>query len=176
MQLISEEYRLLNEYLHKQYGDYGGGGQRHFHEVKALAESIGTTDILDYGCGKSTLSMQFSHAINQYDPAIPRFSALPEPADFVVCTDVLEHIEPELIGEVMQHLQGLTKKAIFAVIATGVSLKNLPDGRNAHLLVETPRWWLNCFFDYFDVVSYTRLANGVKIMAQPKEKKKPCAS
>jgi hypothetical protein len=171
MQLISDSYRSLNEHLHKQNGAYGGGGQRHFHEVMEIAKNLGTTDILDYGCGKSTLSTQFPFSIKQYDPAIPRFSALPDPADLVVCTDVLEHIEPELIGNVMQHLRDLTKKAIFVVVSTGVSLKDLPDGRNAHLLVESPRWWMNCFFDYFDVVSYTKLANGVKIAAQPKEKK-----
>jgi hypothetical protein len=168
MQLISEDYCGLNRHMHKQYGDYGGGGQRHFHEVKEIAESMGTTDILDYGCGKSTLSMQFPYAIKQYDPAILRFSALPEPADLVVCTDVLEHIEPDLIGNVMKHLQTLTRKGIFAVAATGPSLKYLPDGRNAHLIVETPRWWLNCFFDYFDVVSFTRMPNGIKILGQPK--------
>jgi hypothetical protein len=167
MQLLSEEYRVLNEYLHKQYGDYGGGGQKHFHEVKDIAERLGTNDILDYGCGKSTLSMQFSFAIKQYDPAIPRFSALPEPADLVVCTDVLEHIEPECLGDVMRHLKSVTKKALFAVIATGASLKMLPDGRNAHLITESPRWWLNCFFDHFDVVRFEKVSNGIKIMAQP---------
>ncbi len=167
MQLISENYRSLNAQLHKQMGEYGGGGQRWFHEINEMAKAIGTTDILDYGCGKSTLSMQFPFAIKQYDPAIPRFSLLPNPADFVVCTDVLEHIEPEFLSDVMKHLQSLTKKAIYAVVSTVPSFKTLPDGRNAHLIVENPRWWLNCFFDHFDVVSYTKTKSGLRIAAEP---------
>jgi hypothetical protein len=35
--------------------------------------------------------------IHHYDPAIPQWSAPPEPCRFVACIDVLEHIEPGLL-------------------------------------------------------------------------------
>jgi hypothetical protein len=77
----------------------------------------------------------------EYDPAIPGKDERPEFADLVVCTDVLEHIEPERIGAVLAHLRGLARKAIWCVISTKPSNKTLPDGRNAHILIRPESWW-----------------------------------
>lgn len=103
---------------------------------------VDSTDILDYGCGKSTLQQQLPFKIQQYDPAVPKYSTLPDPADIVVCTDVLEHIEPDNLGNVLLHIHSLAKKAAFLVIATRPAKKILEDGRNAHLIVKDMVWWL----------------------------------
>jgi hypothetical protein len=60
----------------------------------------------------------------------------------VVCTDVLEHIEPEHLDAVLRHVCSLAKKAVFLQIATRPAKKCLPDGRNAHLTVQSAEWWL----------------------------------
>lgn len=89
-----------------------------------------------------------------YDPGIKKHSKLPEPADFVICTDVLEHIEPELIDNVLSHLAHLTKREAYFVIFTGDCGHKLPDGRAAHLIQKPRAWWegklLEVFGEYFD--------------------------
>lgn len=169
MELISEEYRRLNQTMHETKPAYGISGREYLGDVVNICQAIGSKDVLDYGCGKSTLAMNLPFTIKQYDPAIPRFSDLPDPADIVVCTDVLEHIEPELIGNVLDHLQSLTRKVLFAVIHTEKSNKHLPDGRNAHILQESPRWWVNALWGRFDIMNFMQGEHGIKIVANPKE-------
>lgn len=126
-------------------------GHKYANSVRDLALSIGALSVLDYGCGKQTLRAALPEYLPfdwfQYDPAIPEFEAEPDPADLVVCTDVLEHIEPECLQPVLDHMRSLTQKATFIVIHTGKASKTLPDGRNAHLIQEGPRWWLNALDD-----------------------------
>jgi hypothetical protein len=168
MRLISEEYRSLNENLHQTREDYGIGGHKWADLVTGLAEAIETKDVLDYGCGKSTLAMNIPYAIKQYDPAIPKYSTLPSPADIVVCTDVLEHIEPEMIGEVLNHLQTLVKRVGFFVIATRPAKKKLADGRNAHLIIEPVRWWLNALWDKFEIQQFQLFDGEFLAVVSPK--------
>lgn len=166
--MISENYRAQNAALHKENPHYGTSGQKNAAQVTALAMSLQTRDILDYGCGKSTLANSLPFKIKQYDPAIPKYSALPEPADLVVCTDVLEHIEPEFLGDVLDHLQSLVKMRGFFVIATRPARKALPDGRNAHLIVEGARWWLNALWDKFNVLGFQDRGEEIFVMVGKK--------
>jgi 2-polyprenyl-3-methyl-5-hydroxy-6-metoxy-1,4-benzoquinol methylase len=142
MQLISDNYKELNEKLHKTNKEYGKSGKHNVDDVLKLSRMLDTTDILDYGCGKSTLQQQLPFKIQQYDPAVPKYSKLPSPADIVVCTDVLEHIEPDNLANVLLHIHELTKRAAFLVIATRPAKKILEDGRNAHLIIKDMVWWL----------------------------------
>ena len=152
--MISNSYRELNAELHKTNEHYGTSGQKYAQQIYALSLSMQTEDILDYGCGKSTLAANLPFKIKQYDPAIKKYSALPKPADVVVCTDVLEHIEPEMLGDVLDHLKSLVKRKGFFIIATRPAKKTLSDGRNAHLIIEDAKWWLNALWDRFKVVGF----------------------
>jgi hypothetical protein len=67
---------------------------------------------------------------------------LPKPSDILVCTDVLEHIEPTLLDNVLDHIERLTREVALLVISCRPANAVLPDGRNAHLIIETPDWWL----------------------------------
>lgn len=147
LDLISPKYRKLQKMLHGQPRGYGGRGDKWAGIVLQLALEYRATSILDYGCGEGTLAKALrSEAINgmrvsEYDPAIPGKDELPEPADLVVCTDVLEHIEKDRIDAVLAHLMELAQMAIFCVISTKHSNKVLADGRNAHLIIAPPKWW-----------------------------------
>jgi hypothetical protein len=55
---------------------------------------------------------------------------------------VLEHIEPQYLEQVLDHLVELTEVVAFITIHTGPAMKTLPDGRNAHLTQEPIEWWL----------------------------------
>ena len=154
--MLTEEYRSLNKELHESNPGYGNNGKKWADKIYDLAMSIGTDDILDYGCGKGTLSKNLPFSIKQYDPAIPKYSQTPEPSDIVVCTDVLEHIEPEHLDNVLNDLKRLVKRMGFFVIATRPAKKVLSDGRNAHLIQENERWWLPKLCDRFSIYLYTK--------------------
>ncbi len=151
MRLITDDYKKLNEELHARNKTYGMSGRHYLADVLKLCDAYKTSDVLDYGCGKSTLQINLPYTIKQYDPAIKKYSALPNSADIVVCTDVLEHIEPELIDNVLSHIASLTKKAAYLVAATTPAQKTLSDGRNAHLLVKPTQWWINKIYEHFHV-------------------------
>ena len=168
MDLITEEYRRLNEQLHNERPDYGVNGREYVADIADLCAKLQTRDILDYGCGKGTLAMHFPFTVKQYDPAIPKYADLPDPADIVVCTDVLEHIEPTLIGNVLDHIKSLTKKVFFTTVCTSPAKKNLPDGRNAHLIIENPKWWFAALEDRFEVINYSKGEHHVLFICIPK--------
>ncbi len=147
---ISPAYLEEQRVLHAAPRGYGDKGRRWANAVAELAHLLPASSILDYGSGKGTLlaaltepCMRFPPQIRlaQYDPAVPAIAALPSFADLVVCTDVLEHIEPDRLPAVLGHLHLLARKAVFVAIATRPSNKTMRDGRNAHLIVQSVRWW-----------------------------------
>ena len=49
----------------------------------------------------------------------------------------------------MKDIFNLTKRFCFLVIDLEPAKKNLPDGRNAHILLEKPEWWSRLVNSYF---------------------------
>ena len=141
--LISESYRELNKQLHEVNPAFGISGQKYVDEILNIVEHLKPRSILDYGCGKGTFKSRFMfpHLVSEYDPAVPGKDAKPEPADLVVCTDVLEHIEPECLDDVLSDISRLAEKAAYLVVATYPAQKKLPDGRNAHLIQRKRDFW-----------------------------------
>ena len=153
-QLISSEYRELNRQLHKR-PDYGAGAPQNAPIVAKVCRDNGLRTVLDYGCGKGRLAIQLEgepFTVYEYDPAIPGKDEDPPSADLVVCLDVLEHVEPEKLKAVIQHVQAKTGKAFLANINLRKALKSLPDGRNAHLIVEPADWWMRQLAQRFRVI------------------------
>jgi 2-polyprenyl-3-methyl-5-hydroxy-6-metoxy-1,4-benzoquinol methylase len=148
--LITDSYRELNKDLHAQ-GMYGRKGDKWTAKVASLIEQFKPRCILDYGCGQGALGRALGVQVAEYDPAIPGKDKEPEPADLVICTDVLEHIEPECLDAVLDHLRGLTKSVLFAVVSTRPAKKFLSDGRNAHLIVEPWTFWQEKLSSRFDI-------------------------
>ena len=169
MQLITDEYRRLNYEKHVSSTGYGTSGQNYANEILGLCDTLKTRDILDYGCGKSTLQNCLPFTIKQYDPAIKKYEHDPESADLVVCTDVLEHIEPDLLDNVLRHMHSKTNKLLYAAINTQKALKTLADGRNAHLIVEDIPYWANKLDPYFKVLSILRQGPDFIYIAEAKK-------
>ena len=138
--LISDDYRRLNRALHAE-GSYGRKGDKWTARVEQLIDRFRPVDILDYGCGQGALGRALGRPIGEYDPAVQGKDAPPQPADLVVCTDVLEHVEPACLDTVLDDLQRLTRVCLFAVVSTRPAVKVLADGRNAHLIVEPWSFW-----------------------------------
>lgn len=169
-ELISSEYKRLNAQLHETNLLYGVGGGRHAKVVRELKEKLQAESILDYGCGKGRLAEELGFPIWEYDPAIPGKDTPPRSADLVVCTDVLEHIEPDKILPVLADLKRVTKKIGYFTIHTGPAAKTLPDGRNTHLIQEGRQWWKNRLKAFFTVGMLKEVGHELHCVVTPKQK------
>lgn len=139
--LLSPGYRKQLEQLHAKQ-KWGADGAKHSDSVRQLIAAHSPATILDYGCGEGRLSESLKPIrVSNYDPGILAFSKMPKPCDLVVCTDVLEHIEPEKLDSVLDHIFLLTAKIAYFVIDVKPANAILPDGRNAHLSLHDAQWW-----------------------------------
>jgi hypothetical protein len=157
MTLITEEYTALNKKMHAEKKHYGTTSPKWAGQVRELYTTMQADSLLDYGCGKGHLAMQLPFPVREYDPAITGKDATPEPAALVVCTDVLEHVELECLGAVLDDLQRVTQQVLFLTVATRPANKTLPDGRNAHLIVESASWWLPQLMSRFELRNFTNV-------------------
>lgn len=167
--LISEEYRKEQEELHKN-PNYGVASVSFAPIVTNLINELQIEEMLDYGAGKGRLAqnIQPDHKIKieLYDPAMPDYSDDPTPRDFVTCIDVLEHIEPDCLDDVLDDLKRVTKRFGFFTIHTGPAVKVLSDGRNAHLTQENYTWWLPKMWSRFHIHSMTHTDNGFFVIVR----------
>ena len=155
--LISDEYREQNRLLHERE-DYGHNGARYKDTVLTVMDRTGARTILDYGCGKGSLRKALGPFVSNYDPAVPEFAGEPEPADLVVCTDVVEHVEPDMLDAVLDHIKSLGQHYLL-IVSCREAHKTLPDGRNAHLIVQPPEWWDRKMKERFTVLFHYKEAD-----------------
>jgi hypothetical protein len=162
--LISDEYRRLQSELHRNPA-YGSASQEYAKLVAGVMTTMGTDELLDYGAGKGRLGAALEKMLDReldlhhYDPAIPEWSEPPAPCRLVACIDVLEHIEPELIDNVLDDLQRVTIGLGIFSVHMGPALKTLADGRNAHLIQQPAEWWRQKFLARFDVKTFNVTAD-----------------
>lgn len=153
--LISDEYRALNTALHSSEPEFGADAAKMAPGIAGVVMQLKAQTLLDYGCGKGSLKPALLKIVptldvREYDPAIAGKSEPPsEPADVVVCADVMEHIEPDRLERVIAHLRSLTRKVCVVGVADHPAIKILADGRNAHLIVQSKEWWLARFATHF---------------------------
>jgi hypothetical protein len=170
--LITDEYRALQERLHATNPDYGVASTEFAPLVAEVLKQSRPAELLDYGAGKGRLAkalgalLPFPLRVRNYDPAIPEWAAVPAPCEFVACIDVLEHVEPDLIENVLDDLKRVTLRFGFLTIHTGPAAKFLSDGRNAHLIQEPPRWWLPKIVDRFELLNYQRTRSGFWLVVE----------
>ncbi len=137
----------------------------------------GCKSSLDYGAGKqrlfAALKEMGKEPVNYfaYDPVFPDYG-VPQPADLVCCIDVLEHIEPAHIEEVLVELSRITTNLGFFSIHMGPAEKQLSDGWNAHLIQKPTSWWLKKLTDYFEILhlqSHQIMGDGVWLIVAPQK-------
>lgn len=164
--LASEDYRRQLQAKHASIA-WGKHGHSHAPEVLEFIEQLGARSVLDYGCGRATLAKALPGVkVQEYDPGVVGKDHLPKPADLIVCTDVLEHIEPALLDRVLRHIYLLAKRGAYFVIATRPARELLPDGRNAHLIVQPPSWWLEKLREHGWSIIRTEERKGLCVWAE----------
>ncbi len=157
MPLITPDYARENARLHSVDPKFGAEGYLWAYHVAGIALVHECKTILDYGCGKGTLGtvlrdvmfehehlsggVQFAFGVREYDPGIPGKDARPSPADLVASLDVLEHIEPDCVDDVLGDLARLSIEKLFVVISTKPSKRIMADGRDTHVSLHDDAWW-----------------------------------
>jgi len=165
--LITQEYKEEQERLHAT-GNYGNASLKYGDIVSNLVDAVKANSLLDYGCGSQrnllkVLKPERDIYYLGYDPAVKEFDKK-EPCDLVVCIDVLEHIEPDLLDNVLDDLMMLTKEFAFLTVHTKQAAKILSDGRNAHLIQKPASWWLPLLMTRWELQAFNKTAEGFNVL------------
>lgn len=162
----SAEYLQHLKDKHAKEPQYGRGGRTQAGFIAQLMHDFKLTSIMDYGCGKGMLidgaihSLAKDHGnqkrieIFRYDPGMPQWDKLPTKGvkfELVTCTDVLEHIEPEHLLDVLFNINEYASNLVCLVIHTGMAYHALPDGRDGHLIQKPVEWWFSVLESFFDL-------------------------
>jgi len=138
---LIEQHRILHESQR-----YGTGSERLFHRIQSVIEGcfcLGS--ILDYGCGRSRV-VDWLAKVNltkafRFDPAIPEYNKRPlHKSDFVLVTNVLEHIPEDAIDATLTDIRVLAGNAYFH-IATVSDNVTLPNGATSRCTIRPREWW-----------------------------------
>jgi hypothetical protein len=129
--------------------------------VSEILKNKNIKSMLDFGSGKGYTSQaiaeQFPNIkLYTYDPVTSPI-ALPKSVNMIYSSDVLEHVEPDLIDETLADLFNRASQYQYHLIACHPAKKFLNDGRNAHLIIETPKWWKQKLEKFGWTVEYEKI-------------------
>lgn len=170
--LVSDDYMntLKKEHSTEHWGTSAGSMVDTLHD---WLKRNNAKEVIDYGCGsssfKSNLPDDADYTVYEYDPGIPGKEGLHTPKDFLISIDVLEHVEPELIDNVIQQIASSIKVQGYLTIAMYPAMRILQDGRNAHLIVEEMPWWVEKLSKYLDIISIKKTNGQLDVIAEPKK-------
>ena len=159
--IIDPEYQAQLAEMHSR-GQFVRGGDR-FGSIQPFLRQYQPTSVLDFGCGHGALMASIQQAypdmrVEGYDPGNPNHSLVPKRSvDAVVSIDVFEHIEPNHLAETLRMISSKMIIAGWFRIACYPAKKHLPDGRNAHLIVESPAWWQEKLLANMDITIVSEL-------------------
>ena len=158
----SAEYtELIEEYkkLHKDPTIFPGKSiTKYAHYIRSIIQDNKCKTLLDYGCGKGGLYEEknknklgkplhkFLKIKNYtlYDPGLEKFSKLPTGTyDMVMCVDVMEHLPTQDLEWIIDRIMSFGNKAVFLNIACYEALKKFSNGKNVHITVQEPEWWID---------------------------------
>ena len=154
--LFSPEYAELCKARHIEKPGWGTGPALSLPDIFDFLRKYRCDEITDYGCGKAMVSRIVNQTIyrwQNYDPFVAQYAAAPVPKNYLICCDVLEHIEPEKLDAVLDHIAHLIKQVGLLVVCTEPARETFPDGTNLHLIVEDYAWWHAKLAEKFTVVA-----------------------
>jgi cyclopropane fatty-acyl-phospholipid synthase-like methyltransferase len=150
--IIDPSYQNQLSTMHGR-GQFRNSGSKMLKNVQPVIKQYQPKSLLDFGCGHGALITSIQELyptmhVEGYDPGNPAYTKMPRSSfDVVVSADVFEHIEPKYLNETLELISNKIQKAGWFRIACYPAKKHLPDGRNAHLIVELPDWWRTRILD-----------------------------
>lgn len=167
---ISPEYLKTQEEMHiglHKTMQYGSIAHTIFPRlIEPMVRTSKSKSVFDYGCGKQFLKKPLEEMGVEYagyDPAIKKYSTLnlSKQYDMVLCVDVMEHVEEEYHDIVLQDIAKLAKEYVLLTITPTEAKKVLSDGRNAHICIAGPSYWLPKICKYFEPVQVANIVHGL---------------
>lgn len=132
---------------------------------------------IDLGCGRATLSTYFTEYtgvdVSQYiislnksnrngnyiHASLDRLGFIKDNYDVAICSDVMEHIPPEEVDNVIRSISSLSVVDYYFVISTRKSVILDKDKKNLHLSVFSAAIWRSKLLQYFEISSEEILAS-----------------
>lgn len=153
---MQEKYIKLYKKLYDLKPNYGRTSILLYDKIKPILKELNVKSVLDYGCGKSQLFLEIERDLNikvhRYDPAIKGLETLPDyNIDFVVCTDVLQHIPHYEINDVLEEIKSFSENCFFYINCTEHKTL-LPNGEKANCTVLSKEEWLKILKFYFEKI------------------------
>ena len=168
-------YKLSNGKIRTSEEAYNGKSTLIFAKlIKEIIKKNKIKTMLDYGCGKGffyknpsnqnglqikSLRNYWDIDIDLYDPCFDENSYLNEDKnyDLLICVDVLEHIPTEDIYWILEKLMTKTKKYLFINVACYPAIALLPNGKNAHINIQPPKWWHEKILNFQDKLQHIKV-------------------
>lgn len=149
MRNLVDEYRRIHA-KGKYFPGYSIGD--YARAIAPFVDQHKPERMLDYGCGRGMQYLKRRYherwgglLPHCYDPGVPELSEKAEGTfGGVLCVDVLEHIEAANIPAVLDELFAYVDEGgfLFLVISCRPTKKKLSDGRDVHVTIEPPSWWI----------------------------------
>ena len=172
-QTISNKQLQLNKELHEKEQNFGnradgaGLADRLPVSIHRMHQMGVCNSVLDYGTGKGKLVHRLRRELPEtisvygYDPAVEEWRKKPsQSVDILVCLDVLEHVEIKSLNKVLEEIYEMTNVFCYLVIDLQPAVKNLSDGRNAHILLAPSEWWVTRLSQLFPSIASFPVMHG----------------
>lgn len=168
----SEKEKYEKVWNFPQYRNHSPGERHVKTAINAMQIKPGS-DLIDFGCGTGRPAQMFKNmgitvlgidfAANCLDPdvdihfMISNLWEIPTcvVSDYGFCTDVMEHIPPEKVDEVLHRIWNACEKACYFNIACFKDGFGRLVGKPLHLTVQSPDWWkskLEAHWEGVDVI------------------------
>tara|TARA_B100000900_G_scaffold406828_1_gene418494 strand:+ start:333 stop:836 length:504 start_codon:yes stop_codon:yes gene_type:complete len=126
--------------------------------IKEVIDRVNPVNVLDFGCGKgwqyTRQNMHEYWGIEKpvlYDPYVAKYNKLAgyrnRYFDLVLCVDVMEHILPNEVDNILHSLFFLGNYVYFH-IDTKPAIKTFSCGTNFHISLHDEDWWINKLNEY----------------------------
>jgi len=126
--------------------------------IKEDIDRVNPVNVLDFGCGKgwqyTRQNMHEYWGIEKpvlYDPYVAKYNKLAgyrnRYFDLVLCVDVMEHILPNEVDNILHSLFFLGNYVYFH-IDTKPAIKTFSCGTNFHISLHDEDWWINKLNEY----------------------------
>jgi SAM-dependent methyltransferase len=151
--MIRDEYKQQLKETRAGWEGWGSSAARNCDAlIRYLDKHKHIKDVLDFGCGTGALgkwlrqnqeagTLRKDITIHEYDPSVDGKDVIPTRSfDLIVSLDVLEHVEPDDLAETLGWMRDRAPRQYHHIDCNSTE-DRLPDGRDVHLIVETPEWW-----------------------------------